>query len=215
MAQRRVVEQVGPSELPPAGDEQRDELKRRADDLAERAETIGLDGGRVDPSAFRVENELAQHFNELDVNDADPAYAYCWVQAGYAGRFIKMKLTEGWEVVQGDMPEASELRGMGADTTRRLGDVILMRCRRDRYALLQRREKDKRARMEEGVTGVLRELGEKYRGKGVIVHTDTSTMNEQTVKRMSNRAAAQRTAADQTEQWLREGRMPGAPAPAR
>ena len=119
MAQRRVVEQVGPSELPPAGDEQRDELKRRADDLAERAETIGLDGGRVDPSAFRVENELAQHFNELDVNDADPAYAYCWVQAGYAGRFIKMKLTEGWEVVQGDMPEASELRGMGADTDRK------------------------------------------------------------------------------------------------
>ena len=200
-------------ELPPAGDERRDVLAQREDELAEQAEVRGTEGGRINPKALRVERELAQHFNELDVSNADPAYQYAWIWTGQHGLQIKMKLARKWEVVQGDMPEAQELRGMGADSTRKLGDVILMRIRKDLYLQQKRDEEALRRRQQDGVTGVLVELGERHRHRGLKVHTDTSGLNPDVLKAMESRAAARNAATDFVDENLRNGTMPGRPAP--
>lgn len=143
---------INPSTIP-AGDARREAMRQVADDLAQAAEEQGVEGGAIRPDAFEIDNEIAGHFNELEVTNALPEYEYCWVNYNFGGRFIKEKqshrVREGsglqpvWEVVHGEMPEAPELRGIGADTTRRLGDVLLMRARKDR-ALLQRRHQTDR-----------------------------------------------------------------------
>lgn len=215
-APKRVIRQgSGVDDLPPAGDAQREMLREREDDLAEAAETLAgaADVHVAKPDAYQIENELAQHFNELEVSNQDPAFAYCWVQSGFYGRMVKMKLTEGWEVVQGDMEEAIELKGMGADTTRRLGDVILMRISRDRYLKLKLREKNKRIAQEQSVTGTLAEMGHKYRDLGLVVHTDLKDLHPQTVSRMAARAEAIGQAEKIQDEWVRQGRVPGRPAP--
>ena len=199
--------------LPPAGDARREVLAERQDALDEQLEGVGDDVGRIDPKALEVENELAQRFNELEVSNRDSGYMYGWVYSGQQGRMIRLKITEGWEVVQGDMREAEEMKGIGTDTTRRLGDVILMRIRKDRYVLLQRREAEKRVRQQEGVTSTLEEMGESLGKRGVVVHTDLKSMNPQMLKRMQNRAAARKIATGRVDQYIREGRMPGTPAP--
>ena len=210
---KRVLEQ-GITDLPSAGDERRDVLAQRGDALEEKAETLSQDRGRIDPSKLRVENELAQHFNELDVSNQDPAYVYKWVQAGFYGRFIKAELSKHWEVVQGDMPEAIELKGMGADTTRRLGDVILMRCRKDIFKRLMRQEEAHRRAVESGVTSEVEELGRRYEKYGLIVHTGEG-LSPALLKRMQTSAAAKQVVGKQVDQLIRDGRMPGAPAPRR
>lgn len=205
----KILHQGTQTDLPPAGDARDEELKRRDDALAEAGEDLGIEGG-TGPLP-KVENELAQYFNELDVPNADPSFMYCWVYSGQQGRMIRMKLAEGWEVVQGDAPEAPALKGMGADTTRRLGDVILMRMRKDKYLVLQRREKAKREAQQAGVTSGLQELGEKA---GVKV-TVGANVDPRIMKTMHSRAVARQIAGKQTDQMLREGRMPGMPAPGR
>src|SRR3972149_1986072 len=199
--------------LSPAGDARRELLAERQDALEEQLEGVGDEVGRIDPKALEVENELAQHFNELEVSNRGPGYMYGWVYSGQHGRMIRLKITEQWEVVQGDMREAEEMKGIGTDTTRRLGDVILMRIRKDRYVLLQRREAEKGHRQQEGVTSTLEEMGESLSRRGIVVHTDLKSMNPQMLKRMQNRAAAQKISTGRVAQWLREGRMPGTPAP--
>ena len=210
---KRIVEQ-GIADLPEPGDARRDVLKERGDALEERAEVQSVDRGRIDPSKLRVENELAQHFNELEVSNQDLAYVYKWVQAGFYGRFIKAELSKRWEVVQGDAQEAIELKGMGADTTRRLGDVILMRCRKDIYKRLMRQEDAHRRAVESGVTSEIEELGRKYEKYGLIVHAGEG-LSSTLLKRMQTSAAAKQVVGKQVDQLLRDGRMPGAPAPRR
>jgi hypothetical protein len=202
--------------LPPAGDARREVLHARDDALAEEAETRAAteDRGRIDPAKLRVENELAQHFNELEVSNQDPAYAYAWTFTGQHGLAIKTKLSQGWEVVQGDLREAEELKGMGGDTTRKLGDTLLMRCRRDRYIKLQRRDADLRDRQQDGIAGRLTELGDKYRDKGVIVHAGEG-VNPDLMRTMATRAQSRQSAGQRFGQMLRRGTVPGAPAPGR
>ena len=210
---KRIVEQ-GLTDLPEPGDARREVLSERGDALEQRNEELGQDRGRIDPSKLRVENELAQHFNELEVSNQDPAYVYAWVQAGFYGRFIKAKLSRSWEVVQGDMQEAVELKGMGADTTRRLGDVILMRCRKDIYKRLMRQEDAHRRAVESGVTSEIEEMGRKYEKYGLIVHAGEG-LSPTLLKRMQTSAVARQATGKKVDQLIREGRMPGAPAPGR
>lgn len=210
---------VDPSALP-AGEARREAEKSAADELAEEAQARGLEAGAIHPKAFRIENEIASRFNELEVTDAQPEYEYCWVQAGYHGRFIKMKqaqrveedggLVPCWEVVQGDMPEALEVRGLMTDTTRRLGDVILMRCKRDRALKLRKMQEARRAQVERGITSELEEMGQRLRGRGVIVHT---TLDDDALKRAQNRAAMRLQASQMIDGMLRDGSVPGLGVP--
>ena len=200
----------------PAGDARREAQRQAADALAQEAEMRGVEGGAVDPRAFQIDNEIAQHFNELEVSEAQPEFAYCWVQAGYHGRFIKMKQTERvpedgrmvpvWEIVQGDMPEALELRGMMADTTRRLGDVILMRARKDRYFKLRKQREAHNADVQRGITAELEEMGRRYRGAGVVVTTD---MDANRLEEIGRRAAIRAQAGQMVDGMIRNGTVPG------
>lgn len=200
----------GVEALPPAGDEQRDILRERADALAEAGETALPEIERARPDAFRVENELAQHFDALAVSNPDPMYVYAWVQCiSQHGYFVKSKAAQGWEVVQGDMPEAAELRGMGADTTRKLGDVVLMRCRRDVHKRLQRHEDRKRESMQAASTARLQELGMKLRGMGVKVG-EFSEFDARTADLAMKRAQAQAIAQERFTDHIRQGTVPGA-----
>lgn len=212
---REIVTGPSPADVP-AGDERREAERIAADTLAEAAETQMPEGGAIDPRKFRVENELAQHFNDLEVSEAQPEYEYCWVQAGFAGRFIKAKLSERvrmngtmesvWEVVQGDMPEARELKGMMADTTRRLGDVILMRARKDRFLRVKQLREARRQAMFSGTTTELEEMGRMLRGRGVIIHTN---LGGDQLEAMGRRAEMRQMASQMVENMLRTGTVPG------
>lgn len=212
--------------LPPAGDERRDVLKARTDDLAEQAETDGAEGGAIDPKALRVENELAQHFgldggfNELDVSNKNLAYEYKWQQSGFYGRFVKRDLAMGWAVVGSmtdeDDGEAIELKAV--DGTRRLGDVVLLRMRKDKFKLMKRREAAHRQAVQDGSTAALEELADEARrkhpsAKGLKVHTP-GNMSEAVMKRLGMDAQAKDTVTKIIDRQVRDGRMPGVPIPA-
>jgi len=202
--------------LPPAGHARDEALRERADALEEQAETRANAEERyaIDPKAFRVENELAQHFDELSVSNPDPAFAYCWVWTGRQGYFIKAKqairveedshMQLCWEVVQGAMVEAEELKDVTG--LRRLGDVILMRCRRDRYRKLQQREAQKRQAQSAGIDGRLREQAEEInrRVPGLVTVHD---INDPAVSHALKRAQAQSIAKQQFTTQLRDGTL--------
>ena len=215
MSQRRIPGKRQRA-LPPAGDAQRDELKARADALAEQAETTQLVGGQINPKAFRIDREIAAKINELDVSGALDDYAYAWVWTGQQGLKVKEKLSrrvrEGdglvvcWEVVNGDMPEALELKSV--DGTRRLNDVMLMRCRKERKEQLDAQDEIQRARREASINEPLEELARKY-PRLVKVHTDLS---DPTLQAGLRRGAARGFAAQQFDTAIREGTVPGMPA---
>lgn len=171
--------------LPPAGHARNEELARRADALIAKAEKLTAEngGGSVDLSKLEVDPEIASQFDELNVSDALPEYEYLWEnfvsQNGYAVRArlaIRVKLpgvahmTKAWEIVQGDMPEAVELRA--ADGTRKLGDVLLMRCRKDVYRMIQRARRNRSRLMSEAVDSRLQEMADDIGQKYVIVHRE-------------------------------------------
>ena len=214
---KRGQESLQPVELPPAGNARTEELAHRDDELAEAAETQSNQAERyaINPKALKKDRELQYLLdacNELEVSNADPAYVYCWVQSGSHGLFVKLKLAEGWEVVQGDMEESVELKGIGADTTRRLGDVILMRVRKDIFKGIVRRRKANADRHMKSIDANLVGLGEKYADLGVSVKTPEN-MDDRTLKIMERRASAKGTAEKMQDDWIRKGRMPGMPAP--
>lgn len=213
-----IVEQ-GTAVLPPAGYERDEVLKIRdelltqeAEERSEREEVYALD-----PKAFKVENEIAQHFDALQVTSRQDGYIYNWANfMTRGGMYVQYKLAVTvngqplWEVVKGDMPECSGQRA--ADGTRRIGDVMLLRAKKERYEIWWKNELVKRLRRKEGVTADLQELGEKYRSLGVIVKVGDE-IGESTLRRMQNRASAQAIGARMQDKWLREGRMPGVRAP--
>lgn len=165
----------GTATLPPAGHARKETLAKRKDQLEEKADQMAgqVETGPINPKAFEVDRELAGRFDELQVVNADPGYAYKWVQIDYPsnsrGKMARMETIQGWEVVTGDMPEAPDLKQ--ADGTRRLGDVILMRMRRDRFERYQKEQADKRAHAQGAVTSGIKEMGDRYRKHGVVVHT--------------------------------------------
>jgi hypothetical protein len=212
-----VYQGPSPADLP-AGDARRDAQREAADDLAEQAAKQEVDGGAIDPKAFRIDREIAAHFNELEVTEAQPEFEYCWVNAGHAGRFIKAKLSERvrlgesivpvWEVVQGDMPEARELRGMMADTTRRLGDVILMRAKKDAFLRVKQLREARRQAMHTGTTTELQEMAEQQRrlGRSVVIRTD---FGPDQLEQMGRRALVRQQAGQMIDGMLRNGTVPG------
>lgn len=146
--------------LPAAGDARREEMLRRADGLTQAAERLRDSVGihNADPKAFQVENEIGQ-FTEggmdgSEVSDALDDYVYHWEQADIRNTFGNLWVTQaksiGWEVVGGDMPEAKERRFV--DGTRRWGDTILMRMRRERANALEIVDRRRRLARSEGIS---------------------------------------------------------------
>lgn len=206
MAKREV-------DLPPAGDERRDTLKQRTDTLEQEAEerAAALELDRMDPRALRPDREIRQHFdafNELAVSGAQDEFEYCWVFAGRNSYWIRCKSAQGFEVVQNDMPEAQEHRGIGADSTRRVGDTILMRIRKDRAMRIRKQARDLAAAREEGVDSTIMEMGERAAHMGVRVSRlgGLSAVQQEII---AKRAQARSIASSQFNDQIRQGTVPG------
>ncbi|MCH7761296.1 hypothetical protein IIA15_07875 [candidate division TA06 bacterium] len=105
------------------------------------------------------------------------------------------------------MEEARNCLREGEGTFRRVGDTILMRIRIDRYELMEREKRRKRQMQEDNVKSVLIELGDRYRDKGVIVHTDP---DEKLLMKMSQKVRAQNIAKGKFNDMVRHGTVPGA-----
>jgi hypothetical protein len=185
MAQTPGMGAKAKTQLPPAGHARNEELRQRADKLIEKAERLHAEqgGGAIDPAALEIDPEIAAHFDELHVSEALPEYLYLWENFvshnGYAIRSrlaIRVKLpnvsymTPAWEIVKGDMPEAEELRQV--DGTRKLGDAMLMRCRRDVYRIIQRARRRRVAMMDAAVDTRLQEMADDIGHKYVRVHRE-------------------------------------------
>ena len=203
------VTATGTDTLPPAGDAQRDLLRERLDRLEAKIAEMP-ERGTIDPAAFEIDREIAQHLspvNLLEVSHAQAGFRYKWIHTGQHSYFVKWANAQGWEIVTGDDPESRECKDVTG--ARRIGDVILMRIPEDRALKLDRAEAIRREAQKKGTSGSLEELVYKYRDYGARVHTDFATMNPQIAKAMQARGMA----ASKFEQMVRSGTVPGMPAP--
>lgn len=171
---QNVVYQGNPA-LPPAGDARREVLAERKDDLAQKAEEMAAGTEAFDPSKLAPEREIQQNLSSLHVTNPDPAYAYKWLRDtnklnGGPGQQVVKAIGRsvtyngyvyfGWEVVQGKMVEAAERKQH--DGTRRVGDVILLRCKKEVKNLFDYQDIQRRELREKAVTADLEELAHKY-----------------------------------------------------
>ncbi|MFA5234443.1 MAG: hypothetical protein WC390_08605 [Sulfurimonas sp.] len=138
----KVPNEINPeTKLPPPGAARNEELAKRTDALQEAIETKMPEMVSLDPSKLEPDRELQyamQEFSMHEVSDKLPGWKYTWVYSGQHGTEITMKKTYGWIVVQGNDVEAKELEHV--DTTRRLGDCILMRIPEAKYKKLMEYE---------------------------------------------------------------------------
>lgn len=199
-------------DLPEAGYKRDEELARRKDELDEALETQTGEQHTIDVHDLEPDREL-QHLirerNALAVSNQDPAFVYCWVYFGLNGQMVWQKKAQGWQVVQGNMKEGIEFKA--EDSTRRVGDTLLMRMRRDYYAKLEMEQKKVAQRQAKGISAELEELGMKYGRTGIRVHTDPNAQlasGRPMMKTVGERAARQ-TALKTVDKHLRTGTVPG------
>ena len=194
-------------DLPPPGDARREELKQRADALEERAEKQFGESGSIDPEKLEIDQDiasiLAPNLNILAVTDQQPGWRYKWVYTGQNGVFLSAAKLQGWIVVQGDSPEAEDLKWV--DSTRKLADTILMKIPEAKYQLIIAKDRQARRLQQEGVLSEIEEMGAKT--KGVIVHSGRT--NPALLRQMQQRAQAQSIATQRFNQMLRQGSVPG------
>lgn len=209
----RIIARGRPVPLPPAGDERREELRKRDDELAEAGETLASETGMesIDPSKLKVDNEIATLFDSrhaLKISGLQRGYVYKLASVRQDGQQIDDAKQEGYEVVSGDAPEARERMGVGGDTTRHFGDCILMRIRKDQWIALKRRRRDVASRLRTSITGPLIELGrmtEARFGRN-LVHTDVNDpLVQRAISGQVRTEVAKQLADRKFDQQLREG----------
>lgn len=211
------AEMINP-DLPPPGYERNETKAQRTDALQEAAETQPIEKEAFDPSRFRLDNEIASKFNSLEVSGALNDHVYCWVRRQPPGDPVREKLAirvrdtqtgymvPTWEVVHGAMPEATECTLLGQ---RVIGDVLLMRCRKDKYAAIRQYEEWKAARR---LTGADATLADEAAKRGMQMRSVELADPQQTI----TAAEVQRhMLGKQYDQAMREGTIPGMPAPGR
>lgn len=167
MSKRTI--QIGNPELPAAGYKRDEELSRRQDALDETAETLAAEQGieALNPD-IEPEPEILHQYDMLNVTKQQPDKAYCWVNTGLNQLHIKRKIVDGWELVQGDMLEAVELKGVNGDSCRRLGDVVLMRIDLGRKMMLDKQADSRKRLREEGILGAVMEKNDEIGRPGLV-----------------------------------------------
>lgn len=161
------------AQLPPPGHQRREMLRRNADNLEREVDALASKVlmGRLDEKYLKLQSEITSRTKFLHVSNADPAYCYCWISKNSNGHHIQRAEQLGWRVVQGDDPEAVELKGSGGaasgagspDSTRQLGDVILMKIPRDKYLLLRALERARVVQLHESSASDLQSLIDRHR----------------------------------------------------
>lgn len=215
----------GVDTLPPAGDARRDVLAQRTDELEQKAEELADATGMhaLNPEAFEIENDIGQHFNEMEVPYARPEYAYKWEQRDIGNKFGNRHYLRahalGWRKVYADDPDAKGLEHcVMPDGGIAVGDVILMRIPRGRYIELRRQEYLNVKRQEQGIDGELRDRAERH---GVRTF-DTEGLNgiagagwTRQMEQRARAAQAEQIALRQLDEQIRQGTVAGRPAPRR
>lgn len=191
--------------LPPAGHARDEELRKRTDILEEKAETQAatLDMGTIDPDVLKAERELMNQMDSTMVTGANPAYHYTWVNfQSYHGWAVKSKLAfRGWEVVNDTCGSGEAIECRQADGTRKLGDVLLMRIKKERYAILAALEDEDRNKFSQSPTSTLSALADKYANRGLIVRVNDT----RDLKTMESRHRGALAAQEKFDTALREG----------
>lgn len=152
----------------PAGHKRDEENRRRTDNLAERLEKETPPFEAIDPAKFKaIENEVVGGMRRnvntgilfKEVSNKQPGYLYCWMKNPATCRTIEGEMAAemavntffgiGGEWVEGDMPEAQELRGAGKDnlgSRRGWADCLLVRIKREFYEANERNVGQRAAR---------------------------------------------------------------------
>jgi hypothetical protein len=203
----------------PKGPKRADAMARAKDDLDERIETMPKEG--IDPKKIAVDpairkvlvRNISRSRNPLAVSRALPEYEYGWYR--WSGEFPQVqeklgitvevdgRIEPAWEIVTGTMPEALERKHV--DGTRRIADVMLMRCHKDVHAVLRAEEEQRAQRMQE------RPMIDEETARRLRV--PIVDMDSKRGKHAMEHAAANEIANRQMDNLIRQGRVPGVPAP--
>jgi len=214
-----VVFQGDPN-VAPAGYKRDEQMAERKDDLQQKAEEMNkqVEIGSIDPTSFAPDREILHAISgdALTVSDRLPDYEYKWVRdvnnnGGPSNAVLKeiartvvatdahgkKQVYPTWEVVRGEMPEAIVRKtAMG---TRQVGDVILLRCHKNTYAVIQQQEELKKQAQEDSVVSALEDKAERV---GAPMHNYTQ-------------AQASQLAKNQFNSMIKTGSVPGMPGPGR
>lgn len=212
-----------PTDLPPAGHERDELLRKREDALDEEIDRIMLgesgvapETHRISPEALKPDRELRHEISEigmLTVSKPQPGYVYSWTYIGpnNTGQFIWQKKAHGWEVVGSGHPEARE--HIREDGTRRCGDVILMRTTLENKRRLDEREARRNAARELGVASEVEDIAASHPDALVVHGGEDRLRSGQTMMSVMEKRAAQNLGMRYIDKSLRAGTVPGMPAP--
>ena len=196
--------------LPDAGYLRDEELARRTGALEEQADAQFSDTYRIDPAKLREDAEILRHHDQFSVEHQEPGFVYCWAREDKPGEQVSWKLAQDvrmpdgdfvalWEVVQGDMPEATKRKD--ARGYRKIGDTILLRARMDRHRQFQIAMHELNRRREHGTSQGLEELARQSKGYvKVFSEADVSAS-----KTTLDRAMHQGMARNEFSKKLRDG----------
>lgn len=201
------------AELPAPGHKRREFMKERLARLQEAAQRMAteMQRGTIDPQKLEILNEIAGRVEYLDVSNARDGRVYTWVSTNRHGQHVQEMKGFGFQVVQGDDPEAKELMDSGGATTRRLGDVILMWCPEELYVALKAKKIVDQRKMEQSSAANLRELVDKNRSRGFSIRPfgmNTLEGPDIEVGRFSNKQMHD-AAVKMLDGHLRDGTVPG------
>lgn len=190
--------------------ERKDNLEQAAEQASEEREVFTFD-----PATFDPENEIMRLLDELEVDGAQPGRRYFWCYEGQKGRFIRASQRLGWTVVQAADPECPTIKD--ARGYRVIGDAVLMWATEAQYAKIIAMQEYRQLLHEKGVGSALKELGEKYRDKGFVVHDDAASVpvgskNANLMDMMETKAhqtGTRSVAQKGVDQMLRNGTVPG------
>lgn len=215
------------AELPPPGHARNEALRQREETLQQRIEKIGqsIVLNNIDPKYLQIIREIQARTSYLTVSNKKPGFIYAWVTKNNWNNHRSRLEAVGYEVVQGDDPEALELKGTGGiaagtgapDTTRQLGDVILMRIKEEYYIAQKAREHARTLAMQVASASTLLTMARPYMNRGITVGTQVQGMGDQLQgprirpRTFSSRRAQMLGLLDDHhfDQAIREGSIPG------
>jgi hypothetical protein len=138
----------------------------------------------------------------LEVRGKQPGFHYRWLRKSDLN--IARKKHAGYEIVQGDHPEAATLdtstrmkKGVDVDSTVQVGDLVLARIPIEKHEEYRKRNQDKIEHRTRGVARAYREAVGRMAGHeaGYTEHRDSpqmDTVDEDTFARMEAEAQRRR-----------------------
>jgi hypothetical protein len=187
--------QVQPN-LPPPGDERREVLAERQDNLEQQVEAASENRGTIPPHMLEpdhnVQSALETDFLSIGINH--PLYKTKWVNyVNVGGKMVWTAKAEGWKVATIDIfPDGAHCRK--EDGTIREVDVILMYMRHDHYLKMLRANEEKQRRRQFGIEAEMRDIAGRH-PEAFTIHDGLPSQME---TRMQSAANIRRTGAMKT-----------------